>query len=458
MATLEELVVKITADTKDAVNKIETFGSKMKNIGDGVAKVTTPLAAMGTAVVAGLSGLIMKAANTGDALADMSRRTGIASEDLSRLKFAAEISGTTIEGVETSLKFLTRVMDDAQKGTGSAKDTFEKLGITVTDTNGKLKPITEVLIDAADKISKMDNSAEQAALTMELFGARAGTELLPLLKQGGDGISDLMKKADDLGITISSKTATAADDFMDRLTELKGSISGVTTTIGTALMPIIVDLIETHIKPLIEKIKQIPLETLKDNFEKLIPVLEFLVGAMVLGKLVSIFSQLASPTGLIMLLVGAIIVLVQNWDKVKAGFERFYERYIAPWYEPLKKALEWLWDKIVKIADFLGKHLGGKSEITVTTRQVAEQKTGFENSVVFGGGFASGGSFIVKRPTLFLAGERGTEYVSVTPQGKDENTPLFKEMLKELRKFNEITAPALSRQISLSVSGLGGKV
>ena len=59
---------------------------------------------------------------------------------------------------------------------------------------------------------------------------------------------------------------------------------------------------------------------------------------------------------------------------------------------------------------------------------------------------------------MFLAGEKGTERVTVTPQNKSEDTTVFREMLKELRKFNELTAPELGRKISLSVSGLGGKI
>jgi hypothetical protein len=73
------------------------------------------------------------------------------------------------------------------------------------------------------------------------------------------------------------------------------------------------------------------------------------------------------------------------------------------------------------------------------------------------GGFASGG--IVTRPTMAMIGEGGPEAVVPLNQiGNDESLQIQKDMLRELRKFNNETAPLLGRQISLSVSGLGGKI
>jgi hypothetical protein len=73
-------------------------------------------------------------------------------------------------------------------------------------------------------------------------------------------------------------------------------------------------------------------------------------------------------------------------------------------------------------------------------------------------GFATGGVFEVSRPTLFIAGEAGRERVSITPSERQNDERVLKEMLAELRKFNNETAPLLGRQIMLAISGLGGKV
>lgn len=69
--------------------------------------------------------------------------------------------------------------------------------------------------------------------------------------------------------------------------------------------------------------------------------------------------------------------------------------------------------------------------------------------------FASGG--YVNTPTLAMVGEKGPEYI--IPESKvGNNDTLLSEMLRELRRFNEVTAPALGRQITMAVNGLGSKI
>jgi Sec-independent protein translocase protein TatA len=79
---------------------------------------------------------------------------------------------------------------------------------------------------------------------MDIFGGRAGPQLLPLLKMGEAGIVDLMEEAKRLNITMSTESAKAAADFTDAMTRLKGSLAGAGRTIGDTLIPIITPLIE----------------------------------------------------------------------------------------------------------------------------------------------------------------------------------------------------------------------
>ncbi|NLH60638.1 MAG: phage tail tape measure protein [Ignavibacteriales bacterium] len=413
----QELVIKIVGDVTDFENKMQRLSKNFDDIGKNFSRASTPFLIAGGAITGSLAALIMKSAKTGDEFNDMSQRTGIAVEDLSRLKFAADVSGTSIDGVETSLKFLTRAMDDASSGSGKAYDAFKSLGVSVTDAEGNLRPIIDVMKDAATKITEIDNPAKQAAATMELFGARAGTDLLPLLKMGGEGIDELMKKADDLGVTISTKSATAADEFNDKLTGLKEGLTGVAAKLGTSLMPTIMRFIDDHIVPLIDRLNQIPIEKLQKGIEILAGVGGFLLLMGAVGKTISVFANFAAiltnPTSgiifAISLLVLGIIEIVKHWEDIKKAFEKFYEKYIEPWFVPLKKAFEWLLDTIGKIFGWFSK---GMDKISIKV------EGGVPEIGQYAGGFASGGSFVVSKPTMFLAGERGTEYVNIVPQGQ----------------------------------------
>jgi hypothetical protein len=204
---------------------------------------------MGTASIGTLAGLTLHAAKLGDQFDKMSLRTGIAVENLSALSYAAQISGSDVMALETGLRFLARRTDEAGQGIGIAKDAFEKLGISVKRADGQLKPTMSLLKEAAEQMSKMTNETEQVSAAMDIFGARSGPGLLPLLKQGQGGIEELMKRAEELGLVISTKSAKAAADFNDRMLELKTSLSMASMEIGMTLIPIL--------KPLVEKFTEI---------------------------------------------------------------------------------------------------------------------------------------------------------------------------------------------------------
>lgn len=188
------------------------------------------------AAVTGLSALTVKVAAQGAAWKDMSDRTGISAEQLSALGYAADQSGTNIGAVEVGLKKLAVNMKSASDGNKELASTFRELDINTKTSDGSLRDVHDVLIDAADAISKMDNGAEQAALAVQLFG-RSGTELLPLLKGGSEEIRNLEQRAKELGITFSDDAAAQADVLDDAIVELKASAQGLATSLGKELIP-----------------------------------------------------------------------------------------------------------------------------------------------------------------------------------------------------------------------------
>ena len=225
---------KLTAGLNDAEKQVvastNAMSQKFKAIG-------TVMTAVGGVITAAFALIIKKTVDVGDAFNDMSLRTGVAVEELSALAYAGKQTGTDIEAIELSLKFLTRAMDDTSKGIGTAKDTFAALGISVTDAEGKLRPTVEVMKDVATAVAAIDDPARQAAVAMELFGARSGTQLVPLLKLGEKGIDDLMKKAEELGIVLSTKEAQAADEFKDKMNDLKDVLGAAGRDIANVLIP-----------------------------------------------------------------------------------------------------------------------------------------------------------------------------------------------------------------------------
>lgn len=171
-----------------------------------------------------------------DNINDLTKKTGISAETLSLLKPIAEQSGTSIEGLATGLKFLAKSMSEAANGSKEDVATFKQLGVSATDSAGKLRPVEDVLMDIADVFAAMPAGAKKSELAMKVFG-KAGADLIPFLDQGRFGIEALMVKMRELGVEMSGTTVKAADEFNDSLNDIKQALTGVMLQALKELLP-----------------------------------------------------------------------------------------------------------------------------------------------------------------------------------------------------------------------------
>lgn len=189
------------------------------------------------AVVAGISSMVIKARELGEQFFEMSQRTGASTESLSTLKFVAEQSGLTIDQLESGMTKLARSAGAAlQDPLSQQARLFTALGVTLVDTEGKMRPTDQLMKDMADKLVAIKSPGERAAVAMEVFG-RAGTQLLPMLLEGSAGIQTMQDRAKELGLEMSGASAAAADQLGDKWDELTSLVGGLAVRIGGALVP-----------------------------------------------------------------------------------------------------------------------------------------------------------------------------------------------------------------------------
>lgn len=189
------------------------------------------------AVVAGITSMVTKAQELGEQFYEMSQRTGASTESLSTLKFVAEQSGITLGDLETGMTRLARAAGAAiQDPLSQQARLFTALGVTLTDTAGKMRPTDELMKEMADKLVAIRSPGERAAVTLEVFG-RSGTQLLPMLLEGSAGIQTMQDRARELGLQMSGASASAADQLGDKWDELTSMVGGLAVSIGNALIP-----------------------------------------------------------------------------------------------------------------------------------------------------------------------------------------------------------------------------
>lgn len=226
--------IELFVSDSKLVRGLEKASKKLKAFGDVITGWGQKMAAIGAAITAPLVGSAKAFSEMGDRIAKASARTGVSVETLSELAYAADLSGANLEILEGSLRKMQKAIIEAAEGSESATDALSKLGLTVENLRG-LSPDQQFKL-IADRLSQIKSPALRAALAMELFG-KSGTQLLPLMADGAKGIEALQQQARDLGLTMSTEDAKAAEALNDTFDTLWKVLKQGVFIIGSALAP-----------------------------------------------------------------------------------------------------------------------------------------------------------------------------------------------------------------------------
>ena len=221
---------------------LKAASAKLKAFGAGVSKIGLGLTGAAAAAAAPLAASVKLFSDVGDAVAKAAARTGLTTEAMSELGFAAEQSGSDMEGIEKGVRFMQKALVSAAEGSAAATDAFADLGISVQQLQG-LTP-DEQFARIADGIAAIQDPARKTAAAMKIFG-KGGADLIPMLSEGSKGIEALRQEARDFGISLGGKDAKAAEVLNDTLNRMSKAARGVVLQIGAALAPVVTDMAQT---------------------------------------------------------------------------------------------------------------------------------------------------------------------------------------------------------------------
>jgi hypothetical protein len=236
--SLGSLVVSLTAETAQftaALSKASyTAERNFKQISSFAKTAAGALAALYSAQ--GITTFIKAQIDAQDALNDMSERTGIAVDQLSKLNYAAKLSDVEVGTLQNGIIRLSKGMVEASNNTGSARNAFAALGVSVKNSDGSLKTNLEVLNQLSDSFSSYADGANKSALAVEIFG-KAGAELIPLLNQGSEGLKAMGDELAVLGGVVTAQAAKNAGIFNDNLDKLTITGASFGRSIANEIMP-----------------------------------------------------------------------------------------------------------------------------------------------------------------------------------------------------------------------------
>lgn len=259
MADVRELQVKLTGDSSGAKAALSDVGGGSNVAAAGFGKLAGAVA-VGMAVFQAAAGIfrvvghaISEVGNFAqDAVSStmdlglqtlfMQRAFGMSAESASSLIAVFKRFGVDTDGANRAMGIFEKHMLDAAEGGGKMADRLSQLGIKVTDANGNLRSMSDVLMDVADAFKNDIPVTERAAVAKELFG-RSGLAMIPTLIQGRAGIEALTQKAREMGVVLGQDDVEAVRKLAVAKADLGQRIDGIKTQIGLALIPHITNLL-----------------------------------------------------------------------------------------------------------------------------------------------------------------------------------------------------------------------
>jgi len=357
---LKQIADKIGVTEKELKRANKTITDFSNKLGNGLANAAKVAGAGMLAVGAAIGATIAKTTEQGDKIDKMSQKMQMSRQTFQELDYVFSQNGADISIMQTGMSKLAKTMDGAKTGAKANVQTFQRLGISLRDTNGRMKTTENVMFEALDKLQKMPEGAEKSTLAMQLFG-KSATELAPLLNGNAKSVSELRQKFNDLGMGMSDEAINASVRYKDTMESLNRSFQGIMYSVGAEFLPIVQSVADTiqnnmpqiraAVMPVFQGIGN-AIKFVANNLNILIPIATACVSAFVAFKVIngvittiqtlrSVIQavtvvqgvwnalMLANPIGLIAVgvgaLIGAITLLVINWDKVTGAVKRAIE-------------------------------------------------------------------------------------------------------------------------------------
>lgn len=348
-----------------AAQQVAAAGQKMEDFGNKVTKAGQafqPISTAATTALTGLAGLAIKAVSTADDLNTLSKQTGFTTDEIQKMKYAADLVDVSFEDIEGALKKLKPKITENNKA-------LADLGVSTKNADGSTRNATDVFYDAIEALSKIPNETERDQKAMELFGKSADS-LAGIIDDGGAAMKAYGEEAERMGLIMGQDTVDNLNKVNDTIDKLKAQGGGALAKLGAT--------IATVLGPSIEKVLGL-VSKATDAIAKLTPeqaetILKVLAVTAAIGPLLKTGGKLISGIGKVLklapkissaikvvnavlaanpyvLIIAAVIALAviiyKNWDKIKAWTKEMAEK-VKGFFEDMKNKIT---DAVNKVKD-----------------------------------------------------------------------------------------------------------
>jgi TP901 family phage tail tape measure protein len=185
------------------------------------------------------------------------------------------MAGTSLRGA------VTRLLGPSNK----AASVMRKLGLNVTDSTGKIKPMDEI-------VRQLGDSSATTEQLITIFGQRAGPAMAALVGQGADALEDFTDKLENVENVAETIAKTQMEGLAGTFTLLQSAATGALIEIGEAIAPMLTSFLNIGIK-----VSNWVSQTLVPAFQNLSPAIQ---------KIILGFTAFLAAIGPVLMIAGTV--------------------------------------------------------------------------------------------------------------------------------------------------------
>lgn len=379
-----------------AAQQVAAVGRDMQALGGAITdagKKMAPLSGTAAAFGASLVKLGYDAVTSADDLNTMSKQTGLSTDSLQKMKYAADL-------IDVPLNTITGAVTKMKKGMDGGAKAFADLGIEVTNADGSMRSVEDIFNDTIVTLSHISNEVERDQAAYTIFG-KSADELAGIIDDGGEALKEYGQQAEDLGLILSGDTLNSLNNINDAVDQSKAQVSAAASELGATVAQVLLPLVG----PLTEGIQKITtlLQSVTPEQAQIVLGITAAVAViapllMAIGGVISaigtiltlapavtaVMGAVLSPVGLIVIAVAALaIAVVTHWDQIKEATSVMVSQVTQKWTE-FKAKVQETWNNVkssisTAVSNVKSKIQQMKTDISTTVGSIESTvKTKFE--------------------------------------------------------------------------------
>jgi len=173
---------------------------------------------------------------------NLSKRTGIAFNNLVALREAAKTFRIEPAQFEGALRSFSKMANEAKFGLGSLFQLSRDLKVSIRDANGELKETDVLFFEMVDQIAKIGDERVRIEAFAKVFGEDVAEKFNEFFKNGSAGAKELAESFQHVGQTLQGQKPIF-DEYEKNLSTLETTFGTFKTELVTAIAPAVNDVL-----------------------------------------------------------------------------------------------------------------------------------------------------------------------------------------------------------------------